>query len=179
MLTLRQDWLSMTSGAVAVGLIAQAKARRLRNEIACHLIGASLDLLVNTWPRRDQPPLRLETIAESIWRISGMYYVYLRTNDDKTLSACIKLSRSETTTVVLPRRYERLKRRLLTAALGGRTPGIWTIDEFISYRTLFATADQAWPRGRDVLELLNAYNRRVNAVDGSNAIVVQIPQELA
>lgn len=179
MLTLRQDCLSMTSGAVAVGLVAQAKARRLRNEIACHLIGASLDLLVNTWPRRDQPPLRLETVAESIWRISGMYYVYLRTNDDKTLSACIKLSRSETTTIVLPRRYERLKRRLLTAALGGRTPGIWSLDTFISYRTLFASADQAWSHGRVVRELLNAYNRRVHAVGCSDALLVQIPQELA
>lgn len=179
MLTLRHDWQSMTSGAVAASLVAQARTASLHNKIACHIVGASLDLLVNTWPKRNQPPLRLETVTESVWRISGLYYVYLWMNDDKTLATCMKLSRSETTTVILPRCYERLKRRLLTAALRGRTPGIWPLDSFISYRTLFATADQTWPHGRATFELLKAYNRRVNAAGGSDAIVVQIPQECA
>ena len=177
MLTLREDWPSLTSGAVAADLVAQARTRRLRDEVACHLIGASLDLLVSTWPRRDQPPLKLETVAPSIWKISGMYYVYLRTNDDDTLSTCMKLSRSETTTVILPRRHEKLKRRLLTAALRGRTPCIWPFATFISYRTLFATADKSWPRERAVLELLNAYSQRVIAVGSNDAMLGQVPQE--
>lgn len=178
MLTLRQDWLSLTSGAVATSLVAQVRTRRLRNEVTCHLIGASLDLLVSTWPRRGQPPLVLETVSRSIWKISALYYIYLWTNDDNTLSACIKLSRSETVTVILPRPHERLKQRILTAVLRGRTPCIWSFDSFISYRTIFATADQGWPRGRDILELFNAYNKRVNGEGGSDAILVQVPQEL-
>jgi hypothetical protein len=177
MLTLRHDWQSMTSGGVAASLVAQARTRRVHNEIACHMVSASLDLLVNTWPRKNQPPLRLETVAQSIWRISGLYYIYLRMNDDKTLAVCMKLSRSETTTVILPRRYERLKRRLLTAALGGRTPGIWSLDSFISYRTLFATADQAWPHRRATFELLKAYNHRVNTDSRDGTLLVPIPQE--
>lgn len=177
MLTLRHDWQSLTSGAVAASLVAQARTASLHNRIACHIVSASLDLLVNTWPRRDQPPLRLETVAESVWRISGLYYIYLRMNDDKTLAICMKLSRSKTTTVILPRRYERLKRRLLTAALGRRTPGIWSFDSFISYRTLFPTVDHAWPHGRAIFELLKAYNRRVSSDGQDDTFLVPIPQE--
>ena len=34
MLTLRQDWLSVTSGAVVAGLVAQAESLRMRDEDA-------------------------------------------------------------------------------------------------------------------------------------------------
>lgn len=178
MLTLRQDWSSVTSGAVAADLVGQPGAMRLRDEVARHLIGASLDLLVSTWPRKEQPPLTVETISKAIWKIEHIYYVYLRTNDDRTLSTCIRLSRSETVTVIAPRRYERLKRQLLTALLHGRTPCIWALDAFISYRTLFASADQAWSHRRVLLELLSAYNRRVNSAGCSDALLVRTPEEL-
>jgi hypothetical protein len=79
-------------------------------------------------------------------------------------------------TVIMPRRYGKLKRRLLGGALGQRTPVMWSLDEFISYRTLFPTIDQAWPRDRVVLELLKAYNRRVSTHDCLAALLVEIPQ---
>lgn len=177
MLTLRQDWQSVTSGVLVSDLVSQLDTIRLRDEVAGRLTAASLDLLVSTWPRKVQPPLRVEPVSKSIWRISGLYYIYLRANDDNTLAACIRLARAETVTVVMPRRHEKLKRRLLTATLRGRTPGIWSLDSFISYRTLFATADQAWPQKQAILELLKAYNRRVKADGRGDVLLVQMPQD--
>ncbi len=178
MLVVRRDWQCVTSGAVVKHLVDQVRTTRMRNEVACHLVGASLDLVISTWPRRGQPPLVLETVSRTIWRISSLYYIYLRVNDDRTLNRCIRLARSETVTVIMPRRYGKLKRRLLTGALGQRTPVMWSLDEFISYRTLFPTIDQGWPRNRAILELLKAYNRRVNAVGCSDALLVQSPEEI-
>lgn len=178
MLTLRQDWQSVTSGAVAIHLAGQPQTIRLRDEVASRVTAASLDLLVGTWPRKVQPPLVVESVSKSIWRISGMYYIYLRANDDNTLASCIKLSRMGTATVIVPRHHERLKRRLVTATVRGRTPCIWSFGSFVSYRTLFATADQAWPPKRAILELLKLYNRRVNADGCGDVLSVQIPQDL-
>lgn len=177
MLTLRNDWLSITGGAVVGDLLAQLDTMGWHDEGACHLIGAGLDLLASTWPRRDQPPLTLEMVSKSTWRISSLHYIYLPANDDTVMNACIELARSSKVTAIMPRRHEKLKRQLLSAVLGGRTPNIWSIDGFISWRTTSATIDREWPPGPAVLELLNAYNRRIAAAGGSSAMQVQIPQE--
>ncbi len=179
MLTVPQDWLSIMGGAVAANLVAQLGTIRLRDEVAGHLTGAALDLLVSTWPRRDRPPLTLETLRKSTWRISSIHYIYLPANDDAAISTCIKLARSSEVTAIVPRRHERLKRRLLMAALRRRAPNIWSFDAFISWRTTSATIDQKWPPGRAVLQLLSAYNRRITAAGGSNAILAQVPQGLS
>ena len=179
MLTLPQDWLSIMGGAVAANLVTQLETIRLRDEVAGHLTGAALDLLVSTWPRRDRPPLTLETVRRSTWRISSIHYIYLPANDDVAISTCIKLTRSSEVTAILPRRHERLKRQLLRGALHDRAPNIWSFDAFISWRTTSATIDQEWPPGKAILELLSAYNRRITAAGGSSAILVQVPQGLS
>lgn len=179
MLTLRQDWVSITGGAVAADLVAQVRTMRLRDEVARHLTGAALDLLVNTWPRKGRPALTVEALRKSAWKISGVHYVYLPANDDAAMSTCIKLARSSTVITILPRRHERLKRRLLTAVLGPRTPCIWSFDAFISWRTTSATIDQQWPPAQAVIELLSAYNRRITVAGGSGAVLVQVPQGLS
>ena len=179
MLTLRQDWVSITGGAVAADLVAQVDSMRQRDEVASHLTGAALDLLATTWPRRDRPPLTVETLRRSTWRISSIHYIYLSTNDDAALSTCLKLAQSSAVTAILPRCHERLKRRLLLAALCDRAPTIWSFDAFISWRTTSATIDQGWPPGRAVLELLSAYNRHITAAHGGDAVLVQVPQGLS
>jgi len=179
MLTLPQDWLSLPGGAVATNLVTQPKTVGLRDRVAGHLTGAALDLLVNTWPRKGRPPLTVEPLRKSAWRISGIHYVYLPANDDAAMSICIRLARSSAVIAVVPRLHEDLKRQLLTAVLCDRAPSIWSFDAFISWRTTSATIDERWPPGRAVLELLTAYNRRINVAHGSNAMLVQVPQGLS
>lgn len=111
-----------------------------------------------------------------MWKISGLYYIYLPVNDDAIISTCIKLSRSGSVTAILPRRYERLKRQLLTRMLGRRSPNIWPFDAFISYRTLMASIDQGWHPEKAVLDLLVAYNRRITDDGASSTMLVQVPE---
>ncbi len=121
----------------------------------------------------------VETLRKSAWRISGIHYIYLPTNDDAAMSTCLKLARSSAVIVIVPRPRERLKRRLLMAVLRGRAPSIWSFDAFISWRTLSAAIDQGWPPGRAVLELLSAYNRRITTAGAGDAMLVQLPQGLS
>jgi hypothetical protein len=178
MLTLREDWRTVLGGAVAVDLLAQVQRQKVRKEAASHLVAASLDLLVATWPRTDRPPLQIERLSNVMWRISALHYMYLPEDDDASICTCIQMARSSKLTVILPRRNEGLKRRLLTAALHRRAPSIWSLDAFISWRTTSATVDQEWPPGRAVLELLRAYNRRVSASGRGKSMRVGAPIEL-
>jgi len=114
-----------------------------------------------------------------MWRISSIHYIYLSANDDTDLSTCLKLAQSSVVTAILPRRHERLKRRLLLAALRHRAPNIWSFDAFISWRTTSATIDQEWPPGRAVSELLIAYNRRIAAAYGRGTMLVQLPADFS
>jgi hypothetical protein len=165
-------------GAVAVDLLAQVHGKKRRDCAASDLIGASLDLLVATWPRRGRPALRIETLSNATWRISSLYYTYLPADDDSAIGACIRLARSSDVAVILPRRHEELKRRLLIATLRRRAPCIWSFDAFISWRTTSAEIDQGWPRERPVLELLAAYNRRADAAGRGDLLRVDVPTEL-
>jgi hypothetical protein len=179
MLTVPQNWLSITGGAVAANLVMQLDSLRLRDEAAAHLTGAALDLLVSTWPRRDGPPLTVEMLRRSTWRVSSIHYIYLPANDDTAMSDCLKLARSSAVIAIVPRRHERLKRRVLMATLRGRAPCIWSFDAFISWRTLSATIDQGWPSGQAILELLSAYNRRITTAHARDLMLARLPQGLS
>lgn len=175
MLTLREDWRSVTGGAVAISLVAQVQHKVLRNETASQLVGASLDLFTATQQRKGRPPLRVERVSQVTWRISSLYYMYLPVDNDSATATCIRLARSSVLTVILPRSHEPLKRRLLMAALRGRAPPLWSFESFISWRTLCATIDQGWPRERAVLELLAAYNERALSAGRGDALLVDLP----
>lgn len=176
MLTLRKDWRTVLGGAVAVDLVTQIHRRKQRERAASHLVAASLDLLVATWPRRERPYLTIETLSNLTWCISGLHYIYVPEDDDTALGTCIELARSSELTVILPRCHEGLKRRLLMAALGQRAPNTWSFDAFISWRTTSATVDQNWPPGRALLELLGAYNRRVSDAGNDDSMLVEVSQ---
>ena len=178
MLTLPKNWRIVTSGAVVVDLLAQIQDPVARQEVACHLVAASLDLLVTTWPRRERRRLHVEPLSNAAWRISTLYYTFLGDDDDVALAKCIELCRTTELTVVLFTAHDSLKRELLTSVLGGRAPNVWALDSFVSWRTMTATIDQRWPRGRALLEFLRRYNRRLSAVGRGPSIGIQLPTDL-
>jgi len=178
MLTLHKDWQIVTAGAVALDLLAQIQHETDRQEAASHLVAASLDLLVTTWPRRAHPPLLIETLSNATWRISTHYYTFLPEDDDAALAECIELARTTSLTVVIFGAHQSLKQELLTSVLGGRAPTISTLDSFVSWRTLSTMVDQGWARGRALLELLRTYNRRVSAIGRGTSIGIRLPNGL-
>lgn len=177
MLTLGSDWRSVTSGAVAVELLTQIDTDKLRSTAESHLVGASLDLLVATWRESNLPSLQLQTLSDSAWRISRLVYMYLSESKDDAVAACIRLARSSELTVVLPSSHEDSSRLLLTAALGDRTPRMWSFGAFISWRTLCAAVDQRWSREKATLELLARYNRRVRVARHDDSMLVRLLED--
>jgi len=175
MLTLREDWRHALGGVIAADLVAQVPRKRMRNVAASCLIGASLDLLTATWPRKGQRPLQVETLSDIVWRIKGLYYMFLPDDDDTALSKCIELAESSTLTVVLLPDHESLKQRLLLGALGGQAPNVWSLKGFISWRTTSAAIDQGWPHERAITELLALYNRRAQSTRRGDVMLVDIP----
>jgi hypothetical protein len=177
MLKLSEQWHLAHGGATAVDLLRQVLRPKLRNATARQMIAASLDLLIATWPRKKEPPLRVDSVSESIWRVSGLYYMYLPLNNDGALKRCMRLARSFVTTVIVPRRYEAFKQQMLEAVLGRRTPCVFSISSFISWRTFHASIDKHWTNERVVRELLMRYNQRVAEAKLAESLLVEIPLE--
>lgn len=178
MLTIHPNWRTFASGAVAVDLLAQIDGRAPRDDAACHLVAASLDLLVATWPTGKRSSLLIEGLSNAMWRISTHYYTYLAEDDDAALAKCIELGQTTPLTVVLFGAHESLKRELLTSVLAERAPSVWALDSFVSWRTLATMIDLGWSRERTLVELLLRYNRRVAAVGRSASIGIQLADGL-
>lgn len=172
MLSVRFNPRSATCGVQVEDLVAQVRGRRLRSEVARQLIGASLDLLLATLPRRGTRELHLKALVNGMWQIERHFFVYIASNDDDALRSCINVAFASDVTVVVPSGDYELKSQLLRAALKDRSPHIFTFSAFISWRILSASLDQKWTQQRAMNELFAAYNRRVLAA-GSHYLVIQ------
>ena len=116
-------------------------------------------------------------ISSVTWRVKDFFYTYLTTNDDAALGTCVELAQSSVVTVILPRRHEELKRRLLRAVLRDQAPDAWRFENFISFGILFSGRHAKWHPDRTLVELLAAYNRRVSAAGRGDAVLVDLPEE--
>jgi len=178
MLSIPERWQVRTGGGIALDLLRQVKGKKLQFDLARGLIEASLDLMVATLPRRGLPPRQVETVSSICWCVSDLYYVYLPDNCDFALRRCIKLARSSDVVVVAAQRFFQLKRRLLDDVLKGRKPPVSSFDAFVSWHITSATIDHKWSRGRSILELLSAYNRRVLSCNRNGLILVELLETL-
>jgi hypothetical protein len=176
MLALPDDWRRFTGGAVAVRLLAQVPEQPLQSEFARHLIKASLELMLAARGRKTDPALRVESEGDFIWRVGRLLYAWFPAVDDDALEACIRLA-TETLSllVVVPPKHDFLLKRALDGVLGGRSPTVFSLDSFISWRTTFASAHACWSHERTLLDLFARCNQHVVDAGLSRSIVVEIP----
>lgn len=177
MLKLRENWQIIWSGAAVADLLAQVPGEELRTAAARHLVAASLELMVVTWPRKSRPRPRLETLNKTMWRLGDHHYMFLADNDDSALEMAIQLAWSSQATLILSPVYEGLKRQLLGAMLLHRSPSISSLDSFVYARTWSATLDKGWPHYRAVRELFLRFNQRVVTSGSDLFLIVDIPRE--
>src|SRR5258708_18877518 len=123
------------SGAIVLQLLKRVRSRRLRIELTRHMIGASLDLMVATWPRRDRPPLVVETLPNMTWRVNRLHYVFVGTADKDSIKYCASLACSfDTIAITYSDQWENLRLQM-RAIVKDRYPPINTLDGFMSWRT--------------------------------------------
>lgn len=176
MLTLPQDWRQFHGGAVALCLFRQIPQSTSQREFAGHLIGAALELAIAGLFQNRPPPDLTERHDEFTWQIRDCVYVYFPEIDNRALAKAVELeSCAACLTIIVPPRHDEVFQRACESILGDRTPVIWSLDGFVSFRTIFSSVDLRWSNERVVVDLLRRSNRRAAESHSDESILVDIP----
>lgn len=198
MLAMRPDWTHDCSGAIATELFEQIQQAPLKREFARHIIGASLELLIEGICKHPPAPLLKELPCDFRWDIHDTTYVYFPDVDDAALDKAVEYSSIvPQVSIIVPTGYSEIlenacRNMLLSLAetmsphqrrRGRRIPRerhmplIRPLDTHISFRTSFTAADLGWTNNHAVLELFRRHNRRVIDAACDESILVDIPPE--
>jgi hypothetical protein len=178
MLTLPEDWRSLTGGAVIAHLFGEVPEHSLHKEIAKHLIGACLDVAAAGISLRGQTNLVVKSLPNARWEIGEYTYVYFHDINNEALTRAIEMgSRRFWGSIVVRPRYEEVLWRACQSILGNRTPSILALDTLVNLRTLFTSGDCGWPYERVMLDILRRYNRRTLDRTYDDRILVDIPPD--
>jgi hypothetical protein len=179
MLTLRQDWRLITWGAIAADILQQATTPALKGLLGCNLAGATVEITAMDCFGGERFESEVVTLSESTWQIRDATFAYLRTVDDDALTYCDELAaHSRMLVVMVPPNHQAIFTRACQSMLGRRTPIIWPIDGFISYRMVLTPPTLGVPKNRVLRELLVRCNRRTTEAHCDESILIDIPADL-
>ena len=198
MLAVRPDWSQYGSGEIATELFEQIPQAPLRREFARHIIGASLELLIEGICKHPPAPLLKELPGEFRWDLYNTTYVYFPDVDDIALDKAVEYSSVlSQVNIIVPTGYSEILKNACRQMLlsldetmnlrqrkGRRRiprkhhmPLITPLDFHITFRTSFTAADLGWTNNRAVLELFRRHNRRVIDAACDESILVDISPE--
>jgi hypothetical protein len=179
MLTLRHDWRRITWGAIAADLLRQATTPTLEGSFGNSLAGATVELTAMHCFGRERFESEVGTLSESTWRIRDATFAYLPTVDDDAMIYCEELTMCSPMLIVLvPPNHQGVFTRACQSVLGRRTPIIWSLDGFISYRMVLTPPLLNMPPNRVLRELLTRCNRRTTEAHCDGSILIDIPSDL-
>lgn len=176
MLHLPPDWRSITAGATALDLIGQAESPRMSTEIARLLIWATIEMRFMPCPTRARKGLRVESVTNFIWRVEGLFYVFVPEMRPEYLTVCKDLMPTCLDLIVITgRSHDVALRRVLRRMIPNRWISIDTIDTFLSIRIMFASVDHHWSIDKTMRAFLEIYCRLVVESGGDRALLVELP----
>ena len=125
---------------------------------------------------KPEPPVRVEAIGDSTWRVGSTRFAYVPVVDDHAMQNCMLLALdSPRFTVIVSGNHEVLVRWTLKQALGDRSPQVFSIANFIRWRTSIASQESRLPIDQTMVELVRRYNETVLAKVADRSILVDIP----
>ena len=176
MLSLPEEWQSITGGAIATRLYGQVSETARRQEVARRLVGACLDLAAEGISLRTQAPFAVEWLPGLRWRMRDYAYVYFPEINNRSLTRAIELgSHAFCGSIIVPPGHGEVLWRACQSVLGNRAPSILALDCLVDLRTIFTSADFNWTRGRAVTEILRRYNSRNPDTASDESVLVDIP----
>ena len=198
MLTMRPDWCGCGSGAIATELLEHIPEASLKREFARHIIGATLELLIEGICKHSPAPPLKESPGDLRWNLHETIYVYCPDVDDNALAEAVEYSSVvPDVNIIVPTGHSEIlanacRQMLLSLeetaiprrrkgrqriSQERRMPLITPLDTHVSFRTSFTAADLGWTKNHAVLELFRCHNRRVINAACDDSILVDIPPE--
>jgi hypothetical protein len=178
-LTVRDDWRRVTWGAIAADLLSQPATPTLKVAFGNNLAGATVTLTAMHCFGRERFKSEVRSLSESTWQIRDATFAYLPVVDDDAMIFCDELAiRSPMLIVMVPPKQQGIFTRACQSVLGNRTPIIWSLDGFISYRMVLTPPLLDLPPNEVLRELLLLCNHRTTEALCDESILIDIPSDL-
>jgi hypothetical protein len=159
-------------------LLAQVSEPALRDMCVQYLIDAALRQKAE-FDKEWGFPLERVRFQDSVWRVGARRYAWFPSIDDEVFATCADMTKdtSISLTVFVPSGYDCLLGHALNNILGGRCPGIVTLELYISLRVKAGARDRRLAGEWTLLDLFRRYNRRLMDHGGDRAILIDIPSD--
>jgi len=179
MLTLPHDWRLITWGAIAADLLHQATTPTLKGLLGKNLARAAVKITAMHCFGPERFESEVTALSESTWRIRDGTFAYLPAVDDDAIVYCDQLAmHSRILIVIVPPNHQGVVTRACRSMLGDRTPIIWSLDGFITYRMVLTPPVLNLPPNRVLRELLIQCNHRPTETHCDESILIDIPSDL-
>ena len=184
MLDIPTESRSWRGGAIVESLLAQLANPTDRLLVCRHMIRAALDLFVFTIHLNKglgRHPVREVTECPPFrWRVghrdrSQLTYVFLPEINDQVLWKWQHKRTVETIWLIVPSTAEFLFQHALRDILKDRTPTIYSLDGFMSWRVSFASLDADWSHQKTLHWMFRRYNKIIQDLRLDCSLLVKLP----
>lgn len=170
MLTLPPDCRDWCAGPIVARILRGINNINDRIECSALLILASLRLWMAT--TRSKETTSVKHIDTCCWGVGRLRYRFLPEMDDATFLAFLRRRRYvDRDFVIVPVEADLLFRLAAKAELGRRTPQIFSVDSFVTWRTMWAGLDAQRPRQEISAQLFSLYNECVQEKDRPELLI--------
>jgi hypothetical protein len=137
---------------------------RHRRVMQVALLHAAQELLLATrWTNVAAPELICKrTYVE--WRFQPVSYLYLPKVDDGLFRSYARVrKRAKNVVLLIPPRCEILVRKALERKRRRHPAGLFAVDDYLAWRTMWAVVDARWSHQKVILWWLSRYNRFIRS----------------
>lgn len=139
------------------------------------MLHAAQELFLITFWKREPPPELIWKRTFVEWRFKAVTYIYVPKPDDRIFGLCAT-ARKRTKSIVLfvPPSYGQLIREAFKRQRRRDWFSLFTVDDYLAWRTMFAAPDAGWSHKKVILWWLSRYNRFIRRRGLPKSLVVRL-----
>ena len=178
MLNLPKNWRKLFAGGATRCLFRQLNGPKSQIAFQRHLIDAALEIHAEAQLKRTGRALNIRRRTHLRWQIND-YTVMLCPNiSDNAIYLCQQLSeRMPWYTIIVPPDTSGVFGYALKELMRDKAPTVFTIDAYITWRTVFDSYEFATDSRETFIEILCRYNKRASLRSGSQNLIVRVPSD--
>lgn len=139
------------------------------------MLHAAQELFLATRWKDIPPPELICTRCYVEWRFDPVSYIFIPKLDDRLFAIYSKArKRAKTIVLLIPSSHELLVRRALERQRKLHLSGLFTVEDYLAWRTMWAGPDAGWSKQKVILWWLSRYNRFVRRRKLPMSLIVRL-----
>jgi hypothetical protein len=172
--TLKTECLMWHGAGVGLEILRQIE-RRQRRAAQIAMLHAAQELFLATRWKNVAPPELICTKHYVEWRFEPVSYIYIPKVDDQLFRIYARArKRAKSIVLLIAPRYRSLVSEAFKRERRKDYFGLFTVDDYLAWRTMFAGLDAGWPKKKVILWWLSRYNHFVRRRGLPKSLIVHL-----